>query len=153
MNKDVLKGLDSDQNATRFSLDLKVGGSITGPTFNVKIKDAEIVYQEFDVEKEIKKIERNLTNDEFSLIKKYVIDANLLSTESPDYSKKPIAPDSGFYVFKIAIKDMEPQNNSISCAIESDPTGISVFQTIRECNLKMIGLVKLLNEILGVKIY
>lgn len=136
---------DQAQNAA-LALDVFAGGSISGSSFEVKISDDHITYQETTQggAKEVN-IERSLLPVELNDIRKTITEAGLISLQSQDFTLEPLVPDQASYRITISLDGKE---NKINCGIP--PSGT---EPTTACQKQIDKLRLKLNSMLGVNIY
>lgn len=135
----IMNMKDQSKNAG-FTLDFFVGGNLDR-TVAIKIAGAHITYRETTDgdAKEVKKIKRLLSPTESDDIRKTIMDANLLSLKSQDFTREPLIPDQEYYRIFLSI---DRKKNTIACGLESTS----------ECQRQIDKLRLMLNSILGVNI-
>ncbi len=138
---------NTQKQNTTLALNFFAGGSIFGSSFEVKITSAHIIYRETmqDGAKEANKIERSLLPAELDGIRNTIVNADLISLQSQDFTKEPLVPDQASYRISIALDGKE---NKINCGIP--PSGT---EPTTKCQKQIDKLRLKLNSMLGVNIY
>ena len=131
-----------------FSLNFFAGGSIFGSSFEVMIdKAGHVLYRETTLggTKEVRKFERDLTEQKFGSLRATIVEANLAALESQDFTKEPLAPDQAYYRIFLS---MDRKEHSIRCSIP-----LSGMRPETQCQKQIENVRLQLNKILGVEIY
>lgn len=136
-------------NSASLKLNFFAGGSINGNSFEVDISQGNIIYHEFNPDKNglVKKIERELSPVELDNLLKTLADSNIFNLESQDFKIEPMIPDEGRYSVSVTFQD---KTNNIQCSM--DPSE-GIGQRTKECQKQVEKLRNTLNEVLGVHMH